>query len=327
MPDITGTMVSCRACVSPRLSHADGHAEAGRCPTSRYGAVRYRWCNLASPARCGEDIKKNGRTSCFGQSWPPPRRRSLQHRRSRSSRLRCATWVRSISAAGTSRSRDSRSRRSCSRRAACRRRWIPNGTYQVEQMYSQYFLVQNRKGKLPLLMWHGGGLSGVTYETKPDGKPGWLNYFLRQGWDVYISDAMERGRSGWTNQFKGEARLPAARRSLGAFPDRPDRLVVAGPGEAQDLSGHAVSDRGLRAIHEAGRAALGDDRQGDRRRLYRAGRQGLSVRRHGAQPVRHVRLPGAGGAAGQGQGADRGRADGRRRPQQGRLDQVDARSP
>lgn len=77
----------------------------------------------------------------------------------------------------------------------------PNGTYQVEQMYAQYFLVQRRKGKLPLLMWHGGGLSGVTYETKPDGKPGWLNYFLRKGWDVYISDAVERGRSGWTPTF------------------------------------------------------------------------------------------------------------------------------
>jgi len=80
----------------------------------------------------------------------------------------------------------------------------PNGTYQVEQMYAQYFLVQNRKGKLPLLLWHGGGLTGVTYETKPDGQPGWLNFFLRKGWDVYISDAMERGRSGWTNAFKGE---------------------------------------------------------------------------------------------------------------------------
>jgi pimeloyl-ACP methyl ester carboxylesterase len=80
----------------------------------------------------------------------------------------------------------------------------PNGKYQVEQMYAQYFLVQNRRGKLPLLMWHGGGLSGVTYETKPDGSPGWLNYFLRQGWDTYISDAMERGRSGWTNKFKGD---------------------------------------------------------------------------------------------------------------------------
>lgn len=80
----------------------------------------------------------------------------------------------------------------------------PNGTYFIEQMYAQYFLVQRRKGKLPLLMWHGGGLTGVTYETKPDGKPGWLNFFLKKGWDVYISDAMERGRSGWTNQFKGE---------------------------------------------------------------------------------------------------------------------------
>ena len=80
----------------------------------------------------------------------------------------------------------------------------PNGTYQVEQMYAQYFLVQNRKGKLPLLMWHGGGLSGVTYETKPDGRPGWLNFFLRAGWDITISDAMERGRAGWTNTFKGD---------------------------------------------------------------------------------------------------------------------------
>ena len=80
----------------------------------------------------------------------------------------------------------------------------PNGKYQVEQMYAQYFLQQNPKGKLPLLMWHGGGLTGVTYETKPDGNPGWLNYFLRRGWDIYISDAMERGRAGWTDKFKGD---------------------------------------------------------------------------------------------------------------------------
>ncbi len=40
----------------------------------------------------------------------------------------------------------------------------PNGTYLVEQMYVQYLLPQNRKGKVPLLMWHGGGFTGVTYE-------------------------------------------------------------------------------------------------------------------------------------------------------------------
>jgi len=83
----------------------------------------------------------------------------------------------------------------------------PNGTYQVEQMYVQYFLPANERGAYPLLMWHGGGLTGVTYETTPDGREGWLNYFLRKGFSVYNSDAVERGRSGWAQYpdiFKGE---------------------------------------------------------------------------------------------------------------------------
>ena len=83
----------------------------------------------------------------------------------------------------------------------------PNGTYQVEQMYVQYFLPANEKGAYPLLMWHGGGLTGVTYETTPDGREGWLNYFLRKGWAVYNSDAVERGRAGWAQYpdiFKSE---------------------------------------------------------------------------------------------------------------------------
>jgi pimeloyl-ACP methyl ester carboxylesterase len=73
----------------------------------------------------------------------------------------------------------------------------PNGQYMVEQMYVQYFLPRQRKGKLPLLLWHGGGLTGVTYESTPDGREGWLNMFVRKGWDVYASDAVERGRSGF----------------------------------------------------------------------------------------------------------------------------------
>ena len=83
----------------------------------------------------------------------------------------------------------------------------PNGVYQVEQMYVQYFISANQRGSLPLLMWHGGGLTGVTYESTPDGRPGWLNYFLRQGWAVYNSDAVERGRSGWAmypDVFQGD---------------------------------------------------------------------------------------------------------------------------
>lgn len=82
----------------------------------------------------------------------------------------------------------------------------PNGTYLVEQMYVQYFLPQNRRGKVPLLMWHGGGFTGVTYESTPDGREGWLNLFVRKGWDTYVSDAVERGRAGWAmpEVFAGE---------------------------------------------------------------------------------------------------------------------------
>src|SRR6266704_5554406 len=83
----------------------------------------------------------------------------------------------------------------------------PNGTYQVEQMYVQYFLPANENGIYPLLLWHGGGLTGATYETTPDGREGWLNYFLRRGWSVYNSDAVERGRAGWAQYpeiFAGE---------------------------------------------------------------------------------------------------------------------------
>ena len=83
----------------------------------------------------------------------------------------------------------------------------PNGVYQVEQMYVQYFIPSQRRGAVPLLMWHGGGLTGVTYESTPDGREGWLNYFVKQGWSVYNSDAVERGRAGWAmypDILKGE---------------------------------------------------------------------------------------------------------------------------
>ena len=77
----------------------------------------------------------------------------------------------------------------------------PNGDFEVEQMYVQYVKLFGPyvRAKYPLLMWHGGGLSGVTWETKPDGQPGWQQFFLKAGHDVYVSDAVERGRASWAS--------------------------------------------------------------------------------------------------------------------------------
>lgn len=74
----------------------------------------------------------------------------------------------------------------------------PNGTYLVGSMYAQYMIPEPTRGRVPLLMWHGGGLTGVTWENTPDNREGWQHFFLRRGWPVYVSDAVERERSGWT---------------------------------------------------------------------------------------------------------------------------------
>jgi pimeloyl-ACP methyl ester carboxylesterase len=83
----------------------------------------------------------------------------------------------------------------------------PNGDFEVEALYARYTLLADPKARYPLLMWHGGGLAGTTFETKPDGNPGWESFFLHAGYSVYVSDAVERGRASWARYpeiFKSE---------------------------------------------------------------------------------------------------------------------------
>jgi pimeloyl-ACP methyl ester carboxylesterase len=79
----------------------------------------------------------------------------------------------------------------------------PNGEFEIGQMYVQFTKLAHPKAKYPILLLHGGGLSGTTYETKPDGQPGWQQYFLAAGYDVYVPDAVERGRSSWSPFYDG----------------------------------------------------------------------------------------------------------------------------
>ncbi|MEN2742521.1 alpha/beta fold hydrolase [Microbacterium sp. X-17] len=52
--------------------------------------------------------------------------------------------------------------------------------------------------KVPLVLWHGFGQSGKTWETTPDGREGFQNILLRRGHPVYIVDQPRRGRAGQT---------------------------------------------------------------------------------------------------------------------------------
>ena len=49
-------------------------------------------------------------------------------------------------------------------------RMDPNGEIFSGQMYVQYVRLTAPKAAAPLLLWHGGGMTGVSWETTPDGR-------------------------------------------------------------------------------------------------------------------------------------------------------------
>ena len=66
----------------------------------------------------------------------------------------------------------------------------------VNQMYVQY-MKPLPDFKVPVVMVHGGTLSGASFETTPDGRMGWNEYFVRKGHAVYDVDQVGRARSGF----------------------------------------------------------------------------------------------------------------------------------
>jgi pimeloyl-ACP methyl ester carboxylesterase len=74
---------------------------------------------------------------------------------------------------------------------------VPTGTITVDQMYVHYEVPADAGNRYPLTLIHGCCLTGKTWETTPDGRMGWDEYFLRKGYPVYVIDQAARGRSAF----------------------------------------------------------------------------------------------------------------------------------
>lgn len=79
------------------------------------------------------------------------------------------------------------------------------GTLTYDQMYVQYMIPQAEK-KPAVVMMHGSTLTGATYETTPDGRMGWYEYFARMGYPSYVADQVARGRSGFNQAIFNDVR-------------------------------------------------------------------------------------------------------------------------
>ena len=79
------------------------------------------------------------------------------------------------------------------------------------QMYVEYQIpAELRAGAYPIIMVHGGGHTGAGFQSTPDGRPGWADYFVGHGWPVYVVDQPGRAKSPYVDAVYGSLGSPPA---------------------------------------------------------------------------------------------------------------------
>ncbi|PYS15939.1 MAG: hypothetical protein DMG17_13225 [Acidobacteria bacterium] len=76
------------------------------------------------------------------------------------------------------------------------------------QLYVEFQIPSKQTHDWPIVMIHGGGQSGTNFTGTPDGREGWAQYFLRQGYAVYVVDQPGRGRAAYLADLYGGVTPP-----------------------------------------------------------------------------------------------------------------------
>src|SRR5215469_13164868 len=72
-----------------------------------------------------------------------------------------------------------------------------NRTAMSGQLYVEFQIPAKQTHSWPVVMVHGGGQTGTNFTGTPDGREGWAQLFLRQGYAVYVVDQAGRGRAAY----------------------------------------------------------------------------------------------------------------------------------
>jgi len=97
---------------------------------------------------------------------------------------------------------------------------IDGHQYVAGQMYTEFRIPAKQTHPYPIIMVHGGTMSGINYTGTPDGREGWAQYFVRRGYAVYVVDQPGRARSSYNEKVYGEYRAVDATNSLSRFTEQ-----------------------------------------------------------------------------------------------------------
>jgi pimeloyl-ACP methyl ester carboxylesterase len=65
------------------------------------------------------------------------------------------------------------------------------------QIYAEFQIPAHLTHPYPIVLVHGGNQTGTNFTGTPDGREGWAQFFLREGYAVYVVDQAGRGRSAY----------------------------------------------------------------------------------------------------------------------------------
>jgi pimeloyl-ACP methyl ester carboxylesterase len=116
------------------------------------------------------------------------------------------------------------------------------GTVIDGQMYVGYQLVARKRHPYPLVLVHGGGGQATDWMGTPDGRDGWLDYFLAAGFDVYFVDRPAHGRSPNSRAY-GEnlGAQPTTEFIANTFTVQSKQYPGGGAANSKDVANHTAS--------------------------------------------------------------------------------------
>lgn len=119
------------------------------------------------------------------------------------------------------------------------------------QMYVEVFVPKKITQPYPLVFFHGAGQTAANWMGTPDGREGWADYFIEQGYLVYLVDQPARGRSAYHPGINGNFRsfsapilekLFTSSATLGNWPQAKKHTQWPGDGPNKGRMGDPVFD-------------------------------------------------------------------------------------